>query len=253
MPDQLAALGISASSREERESQIRLILSEAKPHSKRDGNLTLRWQDASGAELWIYVDESGHLASVQPHFTGGHCLSLEIQVMVARPEVSAFDGGFVSWSGPGSVEQSAGGMPVVFDVPDFIDAKVLALPIRRDVELVGFAVEVEAYSSEEELREVQPDLKPLPLPAFIPAGLIGAMEGVQPTAHALIVGRLLLAERVKNELTGGEFIRLRVETPADPLDIVAEPGLVPELPEEGDVVQVGAWISGRVLPAAKMA
>ena len=45
MPDQLAALGISASSREERESQIHQILSEAKPHSKRDGSLTLRWQD----------------------------------------------------------------------------------------------------------------------------------------------------------------------------------------------------------------
>lgn len=253
MPDHLAALGIGSCSQEERESQIRRILSEAQRYSTRSDSLTLRWSDPSGAELWIYVDSSGRLVSVQPHFAGGFCFSLELQARIARPDVSPFDGGFVGWFGPEGLSPTAGGMPVVFDAPDFVDMDDLDLPSRREVEVVGFAVEVNAFESEAALREGQPDLKPLTFPAYIPAGLIGAVADVPPTAHALLVGRVLLAKRVRNQLTGGEFVRLQVETPADPMDIVADLSLVPELPEAGAFVQVGVWVSGRILPEAMRA
>jgi hypothetical protein len=144
-------------------------------------------------------------------------------------------------------------MPVVFDAPDFVDTVDLDLPSRREVEVVGFAVEVNAFESEEALREGQPDLKPLTFPAFIPAGLIGAVADVPPTAHALLVGEVTGAETVQNQLTGGEFIHLQVETPVDPMDIVADLSLVPELPAVGSYAQVGVWVSGRVLPEAKLA
>ncbi|MFC1574507.1 hypothetical protein ACFL3Z_00315 [Gemmatimonadota bacterium] len=249
MADHLAALGIGSSSEEERQEQVRRILKEAVPHSQREDSMTLRWTDPSGAQLWIYVDSSGAMKSVQPHFAGGPRMHLEVQAVVERPEISPFDGGFVCLTQVGGSNPSlGGGFPVIFDAPDFPDVKDAFLTAKHDVELAGFAVELNLYATEEEFREAQPDLEPLDIPGFIPAGMIGQMEGEPPSAHALVVSRVLEAEAVTNQLTNRAFIRLRVETPAGPLDMAVDPGLVEELPDPGHILQVGAWLSGRLTP-----
>ena len=249
MADHLAALGISSSSTEERQAQVRKILKESKPHSQRGDSMTLRWHDASGAELWIYVDETGAMKSVQPHFSGGPRIRLELQAAVERPEVSPFDGGFLGLTQEGGSNPSlGGGFPLVFDAPDFPDVKEAFLTAKHDVELAGFAVELSVYASEEEFREAQPDLKPLDVPAFLPAGMMAQMEGEEPTAHALLVGRALESERVLNQLTQREFVRVRIETPAGPLDLIVDPAMVDDLPPDGSILQAGAWLSGRITP-----
>ncbi len=247
--DHLAALGIGSSSVEERQAQVRRILKESKPHSHRAESMTLRWHDPSGAELWIYVDETGAMKSVQPHYSGGPTIRLEIQAVLERSEVSPYDGGFLGLTQEGGSNPSlGGGFPIVFDAPNFPDVKEAMLTAKHDVELAGFAVELNVYSTEEAFREAQPDLKPLGIPAFVPAGMVAQMEGGQPTAHALMVGRTLDAQRVTNELTGREFIRIRMETPAGPLDLIVDPGLLNDLPENGHIIQAGAWLSGRIAP-----
>jgi hypothetical protein len=247
--DHLAALGIGSSSAEERQEQVRRILKESKPHSQRADSMTLRWHDSSGAELWIYVDQSGTMKSVQPHFAGGPKIRLEIQAILERSEVSPFDGGFLGLTQEGGSNPSlGGGFPIVFDAPDFPDVKGVFLTAKHDVELAGFAVELNIYSTEEAFREAQPDLKPLGVPAFVPAGMMAQMEGGTPTAHALMVGRALETERVKNELTSLEFIRIQMETPAGPIDLIVDPGMLDDLPENGHIIQAGAWISGRITP-----
>ena len=249
MMDHLAALGIGSPSMEERQEQVRRILKESKPHSQRAESMTLRWHDPSGAELWIYLDEAGTMRSVQPHFAGGPRIRLELQAIVERPEVSAYDGGFVGLTQEGGSNPSlGGGFPVVFDAPDFPDVKDAFLTAKHDVELAGFAVELNVYPTEEAFRKGQPDLKALGVPAFLPAGMVARVEGGQPTAHALMVGRTLESERVKNHLTGREFIRLRMETPAGPMDLIVDPGMVEDLPEIGCILQAGAWLSGRIAP-----
>ena len=249
MADHLASLGIGSSSAEERRNQVRRILKESKPHSHRADSMTLRWRDPSGAELWIYVDDTGAMKSVQPHFSGGPRIRLELQAIVERPEVSPYDGGFLGLTQEGGSNPSlGGGFPIVFDSPDFPDVKDAFLTAKHDVELAGFAVELNVYATEEAFREAQPDLKPLGVPAFIPAGMVAQVEGGQPTAHALMVGRALEAERVKNQLTGMAFVRIRMETPAGPLDMIVDPGMVEALPEAGYILQVGAWLSGRIAP-----
>ncbi len=249
MADHLAALGIGSSSDEERQDQVRKILKESQPHSHRSDSMTLRWTDPSGAELWIYVDTNGTMKSVQPHFAGGPRMRLELQAIVDRPEVSPFDGGFLGLTQEGGSNPSlGGGFPVVFDAPDFPDVKDAMLTSKHDVELAGFAVELNVYTTKEAFREAQPDLKPLGIPAFIPAGMVAQAEGASPTAHALMVGRVLEAEVVANQLTGREFVRLRLETPAGPLDMAVDPGLVETLPEVDQIVQTGAWLSGRLAP-----
>jgi hypothetical protein len=211
--------------------------------------MTLRWRDPSGAELWIYVDSTGVMKSVQPHFSGGPTMRLELQAILDRPEVSPYDGGFLGLTEEGGSNPSlGGGFPVVFDAPDFPDVKDAILTTKHDVELAGFAVELNVYATEEAFREAQPDLKPLGVPAFIPAGMVAQTEGGTPTAHALMVGRVLEAETVTNHLTSREFVRLRVETPAGPLDMAVDPGLVDALPDTGHIVQAGAWLSGRLAP-----
>lgn len=249
MADHLAALGIGSSSDEERQDQVRRILRNAVPHSRRGDSMTLRWTDPSGAQLWIYVDAEGAMKSVQPHFAGGPRMSLEIQAVVERPEISPFDGGFVCLTQEGGSNPAlGGGFTLIFDAPDFPDVKDAFLTAKHDVELAGFAVELSVYDTEEAFREAEPDLKPLGIPAFIPAGMMGQMEGKSPTAHALMVGRVLEAETVTNQLSGRAFVRIRTETPAGPMDLAVDPRMVETLPNPGQVLQVGAWLSGRLTP-----
>ena len=250
MADHLAALGIGSSSPEERQGQVRKILKESMPHSQRAESMTLRWRDPSGAELWIYVDETGAMKSVQPHFSGGPRIKLELQAILERPEVSPYDGGFLGLTQEGGSNPSlGGGFPIVFDAPDFPDVKEALLTAKHDVELAGFAVELNVYAKEEEFREAQPDLKPLDIPAFIPAGMMAQMEGGQPTAHALMVGRVLEAQRGHEPTDrAGNSFRIRMETPAGPMDLIVDPGLLDDLPETGHIIQAGAWLSGRIAP-----
>lgn len=176
-------------------------------------------------------------------------MRLEIQAILDRPEMSPYDGGFLGLTEEGGSNPSlGGGFPVVFDAPDFPDVKDAMLTTKHDVELAGFAVELNVYATEEAFREAQPDLKPLGIPAFIPAGMVAQTEGDSPTAHALMVGRVLESETVTNQLTGRDFIRLQIETPAGPMDMAVDPGLVETLPDTGHVIQAGAWLSGRIAP-----
>jgi hypothetical protein len=247
--DHLAALGIGSSSSEERQEQVRKILKDSEPHSQRAESMTLRWRDPSGAELWIYVDQTGSMKSVQPHFSGGPRIRLEIQAILERSDISPYDGGFLGLTQEGGSNPSlGGGFPIVFDAPDFPDVKDAFLTAKHDVELAAFAVELNAYPTEEIFREAQPELKPLGIPAFVPAGMMAQVEGGQPTAHALMVGRALESVRVTNELTGREFIRIKTETPAGPINLIVDPGMLDDLPETGHILQVGAWISGRITP-----
>jgi hypothetical protein len=247
--DHLAALGIGSTSAEERLNQVRSILKASRPHSQREDSMTLRWRDPSGAELWIYVDTSGAMKSVQPHFAGGPRIRMELQAILERPEISPYDGGFLCLTQTGGANPTlGGGFPVVFDAPDFPDVREAILTAKHEVELAGFVVELNLYDSEEAFREGQPELKPLGVPAFIPAGMVSQAEGATPTAHALMVGRVLDAQFVRNELTGMEFLRLRMETPAGPMDLAVDPNMVPELPPPGHILQVGAWLSGRLAP-----
>jgi hypothetical protein len=211
--------------------------------------MTLRWKDPSGAELWIYVDESGAMKSVQPHFAGGARLQLEIQEILERSDLSPFDGGFIGLTQTGGNNPSlGGGYPIVFDAPDFPDVREVFLTAKHDVELSAFAVELNAYESEEAFKEAQPEMKPLEIPTFIPAGLMGIAEGKEPTAHALMVGNLLEITELTNQLTGLPYHRILMDTPAGPMSLLVEPDLMEEGMKEGLVLQVGAWISGRITP-----
>jgi hypothetical protein len=247
--DQLAALGIGAPTDEARREQVRSILKEAQPYSQRQDGMTLRWRDASGAELWIYVDSDGTMRSVQPHMSGGPRMTLEIQAVLDRPDISPFDGGFLGLTQSGGSNPAlGGGFAVVFDAPDFPDVRDASLTAKHDVELAGFALELNTYGTEEEFREDQPELEPLGIPAFVPAGMMSQMEGEAATAHALMVGRLVKGRKVTNEITKQSFLRLEVETPAGPLGLAVAPETLQEVPEEGTILQVGAWLSGRLAP-----
>jgi hypothetical protein len=197
--------------------------------------------------LWIYVNPDGELKAVLPHFAGGPRVRVEIQAIIERPEVSPFDGGFLALTQAGGSNPTIGGFPIVFDAPDFPDVQKVFLTSKHDVELAGFAVELNVYPSVEALKEAQPEMTPLDPPSFIPAGMMAQLEGASPTAHALLVGGLLKAERVENTLTGREFLVLEVESPAGPIGLVADPSLLEEIPDEGSVIQVGVWLSGRLM------
>jgi len=247
--DHLAALGIGASSDEERREQVRSILKQAQPYSQRADGMTLRWKDPSGAELWIYVDPEGTMRSVQPHLAGGPRMTLELQAVLERPDVSPFDGGFLGLTETGGSNPAlGGGFAVIFDAPDFPDVRDATLTAKHNVELAGFALELHAFDTEEAFREAQPELKPLEIPSFIPAGMMSQTEDEPPTAHALMVGRLLKGETLTNEVTGEDFLCLEIETPGGPVRMAVAPETMAEIPAEGTILQAGAWLSGRLTP-----
>ena len=68
----------------------------------------------------------------------------------------------------------------MFDAPDFPDVKDAFLTAKHDVELAGFAVELNVYAKEEDFREAQPDLKPLDIPVLHP-GRNDGPDGGGPT------------------------------------------------------------------------
>ena len=169
--------------------------------------------------------------------------------MVPREDISPYDGGFIGLTTAGGTNPAlGGGFPVIFDAPDFPDVREAMMTAIHDVELAAFAVELNAYDSEEAFKEAQPEMASLDLPAFIPAGLMGVTQGDNPTAHSLMVGELLEWEAVTNELTGRPFHRLTLSTPAGPMDLIVEPQMMPETVNKGMVIQTGAWMSGRIAP-----
>jgi hypothetical protein len=63
-----------------------------------------------------------------------------------------------------------------------------------------------------------------------------------------MVGKILEAAKVTNELTSRDFLRVQMETPAGPMDLIVDPGMLEEPPDIGQIIQAGAWISGRITP-----
>lgn len=214
-----------------------------------ENGLYVHFVDASGAELWIQVNQEKELVGLNPHFSGKARIKVGL-VNVEEAEDDPMDGGYYAWANPRDLEseEEKGDYPFVFDVPDFYTTNYKELPQIREVQIAAFAQNIDCFESEEEFFAAQPEDIQMASSSFIPIGLFEQEEGDMPSSFGLINGHVLEVAEKQNELTGQSFLWLLVETLGGTMDLVCSLEVLnDQVVEKGYVIHSVAWLSGRLV------
>ena len=212
------------------------------------------WSDASGAELWLQVNDANEFTGMNPHFRGRGRVLTRLVSRVRPENAGPFDGGFYAWADPEADKETQnpdvmGLYPFVFDSPEFARLLPLDLPISVPMQIAAFAHEVETYDSVADFDAAQTGEAKLAAVCFIPSGLFrpdGTAETL-PEARAVIAGTVLSSERRTNGLTGREFFAVLVQSHGGTFDCVIDLDLLAEAPRVGGILTGSVWLSGRVV------
>jgi len=228
----LTDIGFHAKGDEQINDMIIAILPDAVKLECEDG-FYLRFNDSSGAGLYLQGNKSHEMIGFNPHFHGSGTNRLQLTRSIAR-EASELDGGFLAEFRSGSGDQ----IRFVFDVPDFKTLKFRDIAVEADVQLCAFATNdftVEDGTIEE---------------AFRPIDLV---QGAEPPSDLSVVrpaaeisGRIISSELKKNSNTGHDFYSVQVESKELIFDVAVDPFLVTTELSAGKSVSGGFWLSGSV-------
>lgn len=210
----------------------------------------LHWHGADGAELWLQVSERRELIGIAPHFMGSSRMRVGLTRRHPCLQGTALDGSFHAWADPQSSEPESGCYPFLFDAPDAALYEHVVLPTLAIVQLAAFAEELTVFGSLAEYEESR-DASEIRFAAeaFIPAGLFSRdlAAASEPTAHAVIAGRVEHARVLTNALTGTTYYWICTRTLGGVIDVVSDASLVAREPVPGGVVLGSFWLSGRIL------
>jgi hypothetical protein len=223
------------------------------------------WRSRTGAEVWFHLaatdDGATEIFGLTPFFEGQSSVPLKITGAIARPGDTVFEGALTGWVSP--AETGEGSYPIVFDAIDFDAHRAAQWPDVRNVRLVGFTREMQAFASDEAYYAARgtPDAEhpKLAAHAFIPMGLFAAAQNEEggadsaleaPSSAALLTGKVLEHRRLTNEATGNDFLWLLVESLEATFDIVADPNVVSGEIVDGGTIEAAVWMFGRILDDA---
>jgi hypothetical protein len=207
------------------------------------------WVAGRGVELWIQIDAGQNVVGLNPHFRRTSRMAMALTARVARPEESPLEGAFHAWANPAAGDPESGDYPLVFDAPDFDLYRQLPLPHFTHVQLAAFAHELSAFPDEAAYYAAQTDEPKWAAAAFVPTGLFHPADGngSTPPAHALLAGRVVQHEPIRNPYSGQRFQWARVYTLGGEIDVVADPAIVAGDITTGGVIRGSFWLSGRLL------
>jgi hypothetical protein len=214
------------------------------------GGSYLHWVGASGAELWVQLDEGGRFLDIQPHFSAMATMRVGLTKRLLRPTDTPLDGAWQGWADPLDDEDpSLGRFELTFEAPDFGLNSELQLPIVVSVQLAAFAHQVTLFDTEEEFRESPLVAGRLDVQSFIPSPQRVRERGeTEPQrAEALVCGHILKVQQLTNDLTGLPFYWLLLETDGGRIDLLIDPELLPHEPPAGGIIMTVCWLSGRIL------
>jgi hypothetical protein len=197
-----------------------------------------------GAELWIQLDPNGATAGAHPHFSGESRFS----VLITRPRRVTNGSPLDGMLDCGMLDGQEG-VPVIVDVPDFYMHAAWATPGARAVlQVAAFPRHVEVFASETEF-SASPLGKLSAGGAYIPSGTFkpGGERIEPPTSEAIIVGRVVKAERRENELTKVTYYSALVETLGGSMDLVLDTKSVESVPVTGNIVSGTVALSARLV------
>ncbi|HET9240524.1 MAG TPA: hypothetical protein VFO10_24890 [Oligoflexus sp.] len=255
MASHLSSIGFPVQTEQDLYALAEKIAQKATPHEV-DQGFYLSYQDPSGAAIWLHADKDRQIAGMNPHFVGPSIMTLKIVRSVHRDKDHAFDGAYFGWVAPEEEhDHQEGAYPLLFDAPDYRRYHQEKFPATLPVQIAAFAHELEVFASDEAWKQKNGDKSPIAAESFIPAGLFPA-DGRQeseaiPTAHALISGHVLDAQKRTNQMTGKSFWWLQVQSYAAIYDVVVDPLLLRSDPKPGCVVKGSFWLSGVVLDQAE--
>jgi hypothetical protein len=224
----------------------------------------VRWPEGPGEQLWAQVDQTGAAVGLNPYFEGSAGLPVAVVDAVRDPE-HPMDGYVWCWAAPRDDDPESGDYPVVIDLPDF-DAATdgLTLPWFGSMQVAAFARSLDcwpddaAYEASEAEKwahravDGEREVKGFAAESFIPTGTfsIGEQADAPPSAQAWFTGHVLDTTVRTNAHTGLTFHHVLVHTLGGEYDVVADPEVLDGEPAVGGVVQVSAWLTGRLLPAS---
>jgi hypothetical protein len=186
---------------------------------------------------------------MNPHFAGPARLRVKLTSYIPSTTPSPLDGSFHGWTNPPanteSADQAEGDYPFVFDAPDALLHKGAPLPGVVEVQVAAFAHEMQVFGSEQAyLSSLPEDGLRMASESFIPSGLFG-QEG-EPRALGMFTGRVLEAAWKTNPLQGRSYWWALVQTLGGQFDVVADPELIANPLEKGNIVQGSFWLSGLI-------
>jgi len=247
MGSHFSTIGLPVASAEDMDALANQILPLAEPFAAPDG-MYFRWQDPSGAEIWLQHNAKNELVGMTPHFAGGAavCVGLTERIPIGQP--GDLDGSFHAWADPEGDAPDCGCYPFIFDAPDYWLHDDLELPAQRQVQIAAFAHQIAAFESEAAFEARSEDGPGHSAQLFIPTGLYPKDgEGALPQALAFISGYVRAAGEKINALTGRPFYWAQVQTIGGAYDVVIDSEMLPRAPVPGGVVHGSFWLSGRIV------
>ena len=194
-----------------------------------------RAADPSGTELWLHTSTEGEqFYGAMPHLGGPGRARLTLTDRLPDAD-SPLAGAF---------RADAGGLPLLFDAPDFRRFDRLPLPAQVWVQLCGFAHEAEGFDSPAAF-EAATDGKLKPAARSLIA--VGLLDNGPPRPLAFVTGVVTASGWRVNALTGERFGSVELDTAAGPLAVALDPAVLADLPPAGGVLAGTVWLSGRVV------
>ncbi len=250
MASHLSSIGFPVQNEQDLYALAEKVSLKAKPYEITQG-FYLRYEDPSGASLWLHADKQQQISGMNPHFVGPSVMQVKIVRSMHKKQDHDFEGSYFAWAAPEEEhDHQEGAYPFLFDAPDFLRHSQQKFPQLLNVQVAAFAHEIQVFASEQAFHVEAPKSTQMAPEAFMPAGLFPAenqLEEAAPTAHALINGRVLDTQKRTNQLTGKSFWWLQIQSYAGVYDAVVDPLLMPIEPKPGNIISGSFWLSGMIL------
>jgi len=232
----LTNIGFTVSSAEEFEALVAEVFEKGTEIDVEEGTY-IHYCDKSGAEIYAQVDKNDEFMGFVPAFNAEFKRLVEITSEVKYEDATPLDMRCI-------VEGTENSAPFVFDVPNAKEHKI-EFPYKTEIALVGFPHEVEYFATAEEFLKEYPTLSTT---YFIPVGMIN-QEGEPmdiPEAYAMFIGKVKSVELRVNELKGGEFYVIVLETLDGDITTVMAKGFLEKEPELGAYINGVFWMTAKL-------
>ena len=191
------------------------LINQVSPHAQMIGDYAV-YRDASGAALWIGINQDNEFFSAEPYFSG--CLQ---SVWVSHVAANQYDDGFDDGTGFAHVwqngsEEGDGDYPFIVDILDIASFPQTTVGTAQKIAVCAFAESAElfadeaAFAASQEAQEMKWAAQ-----CFIPSGMFlseNAPEGARPAARALFTGIVRKAEKRRNAVTHSPFYYCEIAT-----------------------------------------
>ncbi len=262
------AVGFPINDFEDKKRFFQNLCNDNKDCTKAARGIYFRRKSEEGAELWmnVFYDSSQKcylIGDLYPHYDGKTFHRVVLTEASKTGESHDMEGGYLAWMNPDKNEGSLenGDYQFFFGVPDFDRPETLELPRVAYLQLAAFAHKVKIFENENEFYSSQQNFelkdmgcmekKPVKIAGkcFFPWGLINDPERKNPSSlpYVCLTGHVVDTEQKINSLTQNPYHWLLVETLGGKIDTVTDMECISKPIRKGNVVEIEAWLSGRII------